>query len=319
MPVIEKQTIRPNTVPVKAKAPTGSVLSEAIDVSQLTEEYVKLVLYGQNRVGKTTLACQAPKPLLLVAFEPDRTGGAVSVKKVPGVKLLRLQSTEKAVRLAREIAQGAPCDLPGEWNGRLYQSLVVDSATSLQDVVLKELMDLPDVPVQLNWGLVSEDGYRERSEKTKEVLRAFTDLPCHVIFTAKERDHTPNTGNRRSKLITRETMESFFATDLGGQTAGWLQDSCGYIARLYIAMETVTRKVAIPGKKELREVEEETGRNVHRLRTLYQPPGMGSPGYAAGFRSCTPEAVPEWIDRPTWQLIEKVIRGERIKEGHYPA
>jgi hypothetical protein len=233
----------------------------------------------------------------------------MSVKKVAGVKHLRLRSSNKIGLLCQELRQGGVCDLPG-YAGKPYQSVVVDSATSLQDLVLAELMGLPEVPVQLNWGLVGEDQYRERSERTKELLRLFTNIPAHVVFNAKERDHNANKGDRKSRVIRREEIQSFFAADLGGASAGWLQDACGYVARLYVAEETRETSYEING--ETTTAYEPTGKTLRRLRTMYHP------NFAAGFRSCTPEAVPEWIDNPTWDKIKKVIDGEKLKDAKYP-
>ena len=49
-------------------------------------------------------------------------------------------------------------------------------------------MSLPEVPATLLVGLVSGDQYRERSEKTKEILRRFLNLPCIVVVLGKEKD-----------------------------------------------------------------------------------------------------------------------------------
>ncbi len=94
---------------------------------------------------------------------------------------------------------------------------------------------------------------------------------------------------------------------------GWLHDVCDYIARLYIDKEVrvVSRKFKGPsGKVTERKEEVETGRLVRRLRTMYHP------NFAAGFRSCDPEAVPEFIEaskpKDMYDKVMKVIRGEKL-------
>lgn len=281
------------------------MLDEAIPIADLADDFIKMVLYGQNRVGKTTLACCFPKPLLLVAMEPNKTGGAASVRRVEGVTYLKIDSSSKAVRLAGELKASNP-----------FVTVVVDSATSYQDIILKELLNLGAVPEQLNWGLVSRDQYRERSEKTRECLRPFIDLDCHVIITAKERDHNPPDrdkpriirGTNANGAIGQLEVGSFFAADLGGATVGWLHDACDYIGRMYLDKEVAVRQVKAPGNKVIDQAVE-TGRIVRRLRTMYHP------NYAAGFRSCTPEMVPEYIEAGTpeemYEAIMAVIRGGR--------
>lgn len=270
-----------------------SVLSEARPVSQVVDDWIKMVIYGENRVGKTTLACKFPKPLLLIALEPNRTGGALSVKKVPGVDYLRVTSSSKAVRLAEELA-----------SDQKFKTVVLDSATSYQDIILTEILGLEKTPEMLEWGTASMDQYRERSEKTREALRPFLNLNKHVIVTAKQRDHNRQ-DKTKPKLIAGVEIESFFAADLGGATAGWLHDACDYICRLYIDKEIVEKEVKGIGGKMIKR-QEETGRLVRRLQTMYHP------NYAGGFRSATPEHVPEFIQDPTFEKIYAVIRGEKL-------
>lgn len=294
MPSINKQK---NVV--KA-APKGSVLSEAIDLSELRTSFIKMLLYGKNRTGKTTLACQADKPLLLVSFEPNKTGGATSVSGVEGGKHLRITEMDKAVRLAVELKDDNP-----------YATVIIDTATSYQDIILMEILGLSEVPEQLNWGMVSRDQYRMRSEKTREALRPFLNLDCHVIVLAQEKDHNPP-DKEKPEMLRGFQLESFLAADLGGATAGWLHDACDYIARLSIdkeVIETVTNiKIGKgPGAKEQPVTQtRETGKLIRRLRTMYHP------NMAAGFRSSNPDAVPEYIIRPSWEKITKVINGIKL-------
>lgn len=307
MPQISRQTIKPAPKPVTRTVVTRngliqpSVLSEAIPVGEMQDDWLKICIYGENRTGKTTLACEFEKPLLLVALEPNQTGGAKSVKKVEGVTYLRLTTTEKVVRLAEELKTNNP-----------FKTIVLDSVTSFQDMVLKEIMNLPAIPDQMSWGMVDDDGYRQRSEKTREGLRPYINLPCHLVICAKQRDHNAMKGDRRPKLIRSLEIESFFGVDLGGATAGWLHDTCDYLARLYIDKEVVRTVSKSPIKGIAQEIEtfRETGKLVRRLQTMYHP------NYAAGFRSENPQAVPEFIEAKTptemYEKMMSVIRGEPI-------
>lgn len=308
MPVASKQV--PNRL-VKSSVVShknGSILSEIIPVRQIKNDYIQIVIYGQNRVGKSYLACQFPKPLLLIAMEPTQTGGARTVKNVDGVDYIRIDSSEKLLELVSELKTVSPFP---------YKTVVADSATSLQDIILKELLNLPELPVQLGWGTVSEGQYQQRSEICREKLRRVLSLPCHVVVCAKERDHNPPIARKEknmSRFRSSSTSESFFASDLGGATVGWLNDTCDYVGRLYIEKEIKVVKSQTKVKDKVIETESEieTGRIVRRFRTMYHP------NFAAGFRSAHPENVPEWIDDPTFDKIYKVINGERIPTAHYP-
>lgn len=294
MPAITKQKN------VAKPAPKGSVLSEGIDVADIEDDFLKMLLYGRNRVGKTTLACKAKKPLALIALEPNKTGGAKSVKKLEGVTYFRITESDKAIRFAAELKADNP-----------FATVVVDGATSYQDIILMEILGLSEVPEQLNWGMVSRDQYRMRSEKTREALRPFFNLDCDVIVIAQEKDHNPP-DKEKPEIIRGFQLESFLAADLGGATVGWLHDACDYIARLTIDKEVVEYRTMLkigkgPTAKEQEMVQtKETGKLVRRLRTMYHP------NMAAGFRSASPDSVPEYILNPDWTKINKVINGVKL-------
>lgn len=310
MPRLTKET--PNGAQPKLSA--DDILSEAINVSDMQDDYIKFLLYGINRVGKTTLACQFPKPLLLVSFEPASSGGARSIKNVPGVHFFHIVAKgwkdqhgnvqdewgkDKAFRLAQRLRQNCP-----------YKTVVMDTVTSLEYLILQQIMDLPEVPEQLNWGLVAKEQYQQRSEQCKDIMRAFLNLPCHVVACAQEKDHNATKDIGNNKLLRGVEVQSFFAAALGGANTSWLQDHCDYIARLYLAKETSKVKRKQPSFNGAAptevESEEETGRNIRCLRTMLHQ------NFAAGFRSANPEAVPEFIKEPTFEKIEKVIKGIKL-------
>jgi hypothetical protein len=312
MPAVSKQSPRPDSRPRTTVKP-GSILSQAIDVSELVSQWLKVCIYGENRVGKTYLACQFPKPLLLLAFEPNETGGAITVRKMKGIKYLRMKNVQPLTQLVQELKDGVTCDLPG-FEGKLYQSIVIDSATSLQDIILQEILGLSS-PMEINsFGRVTRDQYFERSDKTRECLRLLLNLPMNTVVTAKQKDH-----NRQEKdkprMLGQLELQSFFGASLGTETAGWLHDACDYICRLYIEKEViVTEKPAIlngkqvmeDGKPKMTRMERETGKFVRRLQTIYHP------NFAGGFRSDRPEIVPEFIQEPTYEKFAKIVRGEKL-------
>lgn len=360
MPTINKQRVA--TVASAAPATTNGNRSPAVEsvpgindliarssaVGKLKDDFIKMVLYGQNRTGKTTLACQFEKPLLLLSFEPGQQGGARSVKRFDGVTFIALTKKEDAILLSRHLkvdprsnwqkvspTDAAPTrtlkelvlDGSPSWTGSPWRTIVIDTITSLQDVILAELMGLKAVPVQLNWGSVPEGYYAARSEQAKEVMRLYRDLPFHIIFNAKEKDHNPPksvdakgrervVGNRlvRSAQAIMSSAnlgtESYFAADVGAATAQWMHDACDYICRLEIVKELkeITQEIEIAGVTETDTRWEETGKLVRRLRCLYHP------NVAAGFRAENPEAVPEYISNPTYGKIMSVIRGEKLKD-----
>lgn len=297
MPQITQEA---NTRP-KQTHKTGSLLASAIDVRELGDVPLKVCIYGENRVGKTSLACEFPKPLLLISFEPAKSGGATSVRKVEGVKFKRITTSEDMYKIVEELKQDT-----------FFKSHVLDGATSMQDVFLRELMEVPETPTTLWFNSVPDEIYKQRSEKTKEALRKFLQLDANTIVLAKEKDHNPpktSRENKKPKMLNSMEVESYFASDVGSATAGFLHDCCDSICRLYTAKE-VKEEVTymeMAGVKEKNVEYVETGRIVHRLRTLKHP------NFAAGIRSDSPGYVPEFVEGESpkilYDKLMQVIRG----------
>lgn len=298
MPVMNRQA------PPKPAAPSanGSILSTAVPVSSLREELVKVCIYGRNRSGKTTTACMFPKPLLIVSCEPDNNGGANSVANIPGVSLIRVSAkrlpgdrvhgSAKVVAIANELAAGNP-----------YKTVVLDTVTSLQDVILVELMGLPKVPEMLSWGFVPEGVYQQRAEKLRETIRPLIDLNnCHVVILAQEKDHNAmEERGGKSKILHTMQQGSFMAPALGATNAQWLQDACGYVLQIY--EDEVTTEVSIPqtdakGKPLPPEVQRVgTGKRARHLRLLYHP------NFAGGGRWQYDRNTPEFVTAPSPQEL----------------
>lgn len=295
MPAVKRQRVTGNgqSAPVAqaGAAPEGSLLARARPATAFAAATDKVLIYGVNRVGKTTLACQWPKPLALVSFESGAEAGDRSVARMRDVDYFHVKTALDALTLCQELPDSR------------YATVVVDSATSLQEACLAEIMGLPELPAQLDWGVATSDQYRDRSAKAKEVLRRFLGLPQHVIVTAKEKDHNPpkdeRGGTRRDKLTRGLSLESFIACDLGQATAGWLMDSCPCVCRLYLAKEVKVQEIQVGSVKTSQEIE--TGRIVRRLLTQLHP------NFAAGIRSAAPDKVPEFIEGGTPEDIYKKL------------
>jgi hypothetical protein len=311
MPVVTQVEIPPNGQ-TTVERPAGSILARAVPVQQLRRAYINIVLYGENRVGKSTLGCQAEKPLLYISFEPGEQGGAESIRKIPSVEFVQIGSRMDAVQLAKELR-----------GDQYYKTHLLDTCTSLQNnVIMRELMGLDSAPVQLNFGEVSQDVYRKRSEIAKEVMQCFRDLPVNTIFIAQQRDH--NKSDESRKLQSGLNLGAYFAADLGPGTVKWMHDACDFICHLYLAPETraqVIKGMEVGGIKGPDMVQYiETGRTVRRLRTVPDQ------NHAAGIRSSTPEAVPDYIEAPygangpkaMFDDLTRVIRGEKALKGYYP-
>lgn len=297
MPVTVKQ--KPPVPAQTPQFPAGSVLASAVDVRTLKRQHVKLCIYGRNRSGKTSLACQFRKPILLISSEPDENGGADSVADMDGVTMVRIapyrlkkdlvHGSAKVVAIANELATNNP-----------FATVVLDTITSLQDVILVELMGLPKVPEMMSWGMVPEGVYQQRAEKLRETVRPILRLEnCNVAILAQEKDHNAQE-ERGGKAKILHTMQqgSFMAPALGATNAQWLQDACGYVVQIYedeVQQEmTVSQADPLTGAPLPPIVQRVgTGKRQRHLRLLYHP------NFAAGGRWTFRTDMPEYVTAPS--------------------
>lgn len=152
---------------------------------------VRIVISGLEGVGKTTLACNAPRPLLV----PLEAGyGGVMVQKTP-----KLESNVFVMQLMDEII--ASC-AAGKF---VYQSLIFDSATALETLIHEEVLQRDPAYAPGNKKTVTMDsalgGYGKAYQYSNELFQNFLKkcdilsqqycinivLTCHV-FAAKVLD-----------------------------------------------------------------------------------------------------------------------------------
>ncbi len=344
MPVkINRQT---PSKPTQAPMELGGILDSGVSSSELGDSKINTAIYGRNGVGKTTFACQGKKPLALISVEPAPTGGARSVKHIPGItvyqvatryltnphtgELEKLKGSEKMLAIANTLKQLFAA------GKRPFETIVIDGVTSWNDVILAEVMglDYEQMPAILGLGKVHVDQYTERGEKLIRYLRPFMDLPCDVTILGQEKDHNPpkdTTTTKSGKEYSRPSQTkfmfdahpmaqegSFFSLAVGDTQAKWIQDACDFVMQLYEDNEYREEKspdmnvngTIVPGQVQIIA----TGRRVKRLRCTYHT------NYSARFREDY-KNVPEYIEAPTpeerYAAFLEVVAGNRTKWGHY--
>ena len=281
---------------------SDDILAQAVPVTSLRESYARVCIYGRNRSGKTTMACMFPKPLLLVSFEPDENGGALSVNDMKDVSLIRLNNSNHAVLLANQLAKS-----------NKFKTVVIDTVTSLQDIALVEMMRAKGllVPEVLSFGIVPDGMYQDRAAKLRETLRPYLELNnCFLVVLAQEKDHNA-VEDRSGKTKILHTMQqgSFMAPALGATNAQWLQDHTGYVMQLYedeVTEEITTPPIVSPQGIQISPATKQivgTGKRARHLRLLYHP------NFAGGGRWSYNRSTPEFVTAPTpKELYEKMSK-----------
>lgn len=272
MPTVKKQS---NHV-VKKTAGRG-VLARIAPVS-LGKAALKMNVYGRSGTGKTTFACTFPKPLLIVGAED----GTKSVHNVSGVEFVRLDTSGEVEDIALAQKDG------GRW-----KTIVIDSASSLQDMIMKEILGLEKLPAQRSWGMATRDQWGQCAIQTKELLRALLDLDCNVLVLAQEREFNTETEG--------ELLMPFVGSALTPSVTGWLNPACDYIVQTFIREQSVVKKIKL-GTKVVDKTTT-TGIKEYCLRT--GPDAV----YTTKFRLPKGTPLPDVVVDADYSKVLKLIQG----------
>lgn len=282
MPVAVKQ--QPKVAVKKPVSRTGSVSSRIVSVGDLPDAGVKMLIYGRSKTGKTSFACSAPKKLLIISAEIGEAGGTKSVHNAKGVDYVQLQSPEEM----RELVHDA-CPL--------YQTVVLDTATSFEALVMAHILGIERIPEQKSWGMASREDYGKCGLQVKTYLRELLDLPNNTIVLAQERNFGDDK-NTDSDLNILPTI----GAGLQPATAGWLNCAVDYIGGTFIRREMKSYVNKVAGKEIV--TEKPTGRMEYCLRV------GPDPVYTTGFRRPKEFVLPDVIVDPTFTMLQKLISGE---------
>ena len=272
MPVVKKQSRR-----VAKQSRGNGVLGRIAPVS-LDDRGIKMNVYGHSGTGKTTFACTFPKPLLLIGTE-DGTRSVHNLGK-QGVDFVRLNQSDELAELVAHVR-----------DGDYYQTVVLDTATMLQDMVLTEILGLKESLVQKSWGVAKQQDWGQCALQMKEHLRRLLDLPVNVVILAQEREFNNDTDS--------EVIEPFVASALTPSVVGFLNPACDYICQMYRRNKTEEKtskigKKEVTTKRRLKEVE-------YCLRT-----GPDAT-YATKFRVPKGTPLPEAVVDPDYDTVVSII------------
>ena len=279
MPKVVKQSVKKKSAKHTTKA-TG-ILSRIVAVEDMPSTGIKMCLYGRGKTGKTSAACTFPKPLLVIGTE----NGTKSVKKVKGVKFFPLLESSEIDELAEAI--------PSE-----YASVVLDTAGGLQDMIMKEILGLDDIPVEKSWGMAVREQWQSCGVQTKERLRRLLDLAdkhgTHVVIIAHERNFNDEGGS--------DLLFPTVGAALTPSTAGWLNGACDYLCQTFLREQTVKKDVKVAGKKGATMLRK-TGKVEYCLRVGPHPV------YMTGFRRShsEDETMPDVLVNPDYDKICELI------------
>ena len=276
MPKIVKQTNGKQQV--KSKSVIDRISPIGFD-----SDGIKINLYGRSGTGKTTLWATFPKPILCLVCSG---GGELRSVDTPAnrktIKQVVLQNSLEIEEITDHVEGSSK-----------YATVILDHASGLQDMVLKELLNLNEIPEQLSWGLATQQQYGQLALQVKTHLRRLLNLSCNVVIVAQEREFNVDT--------TSELLMPYVASALSPSITGWLNPACDYICQTFIR-ETITEKeIKIGGKTTKQKVK--TGGVEYCLRTAPDPI------FTTKFRVPKGTKLPSYIVDPSFTKIENLIKG----------
>ncbi len=281
MPTITKQTPRK-----KRKAKSGSVIDRIAPIGFEDNVGIKINLYGRSGTGKTTLWSTFPKPILAIVCSGGSRPGELRSINTPENRKTIKQVTIKTTDEIREL-------IDYQNKSEKFATVVVDHATGLQDLTLKEILGMDELPAQGSWGMAKQQEWGQCALQMKEVFRALLSLDCHVVIVAQEREF--NTDADEDFLIP------FVASALTPSVAGWLNPACDYICRTFIQQKTkeVITKIK---KKEIRTIKRIKGVDYCLMTAPHEV-------FTTKFRLPKGTKLPGAIIDPSFDKINKLIQG----------
>lgn len=140
---------------------------------------LKVVIYGKQGTGKTTLASTFPKPLMLLDIKENGWVGVKDIKGLDPVKIKDWESFQEAYWYLQENKDG-------------YKTVVIDTASALQDLALdyvakKRKVKLREGVKYGDVGTMTRKDWGEISSLLKPFIPQFRDLDMNVIFLAHEK------------------------------------------------------------------------------------------------------------------------------------
>lgn len=286
MPTVRKQQAKKAKRPAKKKTKRSRKqgakkgVLERIGPVQLKRVGYKVSVYGRSGTGKTTFACTFPKPLLLIGVED----GTKSVHNVKGVDFVPIDNSGELTEVVEFLADSN------------YKTAVLDTASALQSLILKEILELDELPAQLDWGLARREEWGQCALQTKERLRSLIELveKCgmHIVINSQEREFSMD--NEESIILP------YVSAALTPSVTGWLDPECDYIVQTFKRPKTRVKEVKVGKKRVKKEIK--TGEIEYCLRT--GPHEV----YTTKFRLPRGIELPQAIADPAFKSMEQLIK-----------
>jgi hypothetical protein len=285
MVTVAKQSPKTKARP-SANSSGKGVLDRIVAVSDI-KTGIKLTIYGRSKTGKTRLACSFPKPLLIAGTED----GTKSVSTIKDVKFVRLLESGELTTLVDDIKGGAK-----------WQTLVLDTAGGYQDLILKEVLGLEEIPAQKNWGMATKQEWGQVGVQFKQRLSELFNLADRMTVNIVVIAHERNFGEEGE---ASDVMLASVGPALTPTASGWLNGASDFIGQTFIRQQVVEKEVT--SGKTTTKVKIKTGKKEFCLRV--GPHDV----FMTGFRIPPEGSLPDSIiipsdDHTGFQQIYRLVK-----------
>ena len=133
---------------------------------------IKMLVYGQPGIGKSTLALSAPNPVLF-----DFDGGISRVNKAHQCPTLQVKSWDEALAALDELEKGeVSC-----------KTIVIDTAGKMLDYMSDYIMR-NDPKMKMRDGSLALKGYGQRKVMFTNLIKRISLMGKNVVFVAHEKE-----------------------------------------------------------------------------------------------------------------------------------
>lgn len=248
------------------------------------EDGLKVNVYGKSSTGKTTFWATFPGPILALIC----SGGG----ELRSVNTPELRKKIQTVRIDSSTEIRDVCEM--QKSSGKFNTIVLDHASGLQDLVLREILGLEELPPQLSWGLASQQQYGQCTLKMKELLRAIIGLQCNTVIVAQEREFESTADN--------ELVLPYVASALLPSVVSWLNPVCDYVLQTFKRDEVKNIVTKVAGKEVV--TTKKTGKVQYCLRLA--PHSV----YTTKIRVPKGYNLPSELVNPDYTKLMEVINGE---------
>lgn len=281
-----------NSMPVTKQTPKNSKPNKGI-INRIKpignfSKGINMSLYGKSGTGKTTLWSTFPGKILAIIASGGSSPGelrSVNIEENQGKidQIIIESSTDIKELVEYQRETGA------------YETIVLDHATGLREIILREIKGLDEAPVQLSWGLATQQDWGQIGEIWKKYVRSLISLECNTVIVSHEQEYNTDVESQNAMI----TPPPVVGSALGKSCMKWLDGACDYIGQTCIRPESIEQTITVAGKSIKKQ--KLTGKMEYCLRV--GPNEL----YTTKFRIPKGSELPDVIVDPDYSKIKELI------------